>query len=105
MPRRELSLSEVAKIGVTDEYTDALIYEKLAQRTSNASFAEALRERVASLDFGSLAGELPVRISIGVAGLTPSRQTADDVLRAADSAMYTAKRLGRNRVCVAPSTD
>ena len=48
LPRRELSLSEVAKIGVTDEYTDALIYEKLAQRTSNASFSEALRELAAA---------------------------------------------------------
>jgi diguanylate cyclase (GGDEF)-like protein len=81
----------------------ALLPETDVEAATN--LAEALRERVASLEFGTIAGELPVRISIGVAGLTPSRQTAEDVLGAADAAMYAAKRLGRNRVCVAPTTD
>ena len=65
------------------------------------ALAEALRARVESMRFDALAGELPVRISIGVAELGPALQTAEDVIAAADAAMYSAKRLGRNRVCVA----
>ena len=48
MPNKELSLTEVAKIGVTQEWTDALIYQELAKRTNNESFAEALRELAAA---------------------------------------------------------
>jgi diguanylate cyclase (GGDEF)-like protein len=67
------------------------------------TIAEALRERVESLDVAALTGPLPLRISIGVAALTSQLATAEDVLTAADAAMYAAKRSGRNRVCVASS--
>jgi VIT1/CCC1 family predicted Fe2+/Mn2+ transporter len=44
----ERSLSDVAKIGLTDEYMDSLIYDKLAKRTGNAAFADSLRELAAA---------------------------------------------------------
>jgi diguanylate cyclase (GGDEF)-like protein len=64
--------------------------------------AETLRRRIATLDFDSLTGGLPVRVSIGVAQLSSDRMSATSLVSAADSAMYEAKRQGRNRVCVAP---
>ncbi len=47
------------------------------------------------------AGSLPVTVSVGVA-LYPSRdvRTKQELLRAADQALYTAKRDGRDRICV-----
>jgi diguanylate cyclase (GGDEF)-like protein/PAS domain S-box-containing protein len=44
-----------------------------------------------------------VTTSIGVAAFPAHGRTAADVLRAADAAMYAAKRLGRDRVEVAPA--
>jgi len=45
-----------------------------------------------------------VTVSLGVAAQAPSRQqSADDLLRHADQALYQAKRAGRNRVCAAPT--
>ena len=64
--------------------------------------AETLRRRIATLDFDSLTGGLPVRVSIGVAQLSETRMSAVSLVSAADAAMYEAKRQGRDRVCVAP---
>lgn len=65
------------------------------------AIAEALRERIASLDSTKLTGDLPIRISIGVAALSRDSVLADEVLAASDAAMYEAKRHGRNQVWVA----
>ena len=64
--------------------------------------AETLRRRIATYGFNALTGGLPVRVSIGVAQLSESRMTAASLVSAADTAMYEAKRQGRDRVCVAP---
>jgi diguanylate cyclase (GGDEF)-like protein len=65
------------------------------------AIAEELRERVELLDSTKLTGDLPMRISIGVAALSKESVTADEVLSASDAAMYEAKRHGRNQVWVA----
>lgn len=59
--------------------------------------AENLRQRLAQTEL--LAG-YPVTVSIGLSTLAPG-QTAEAWLKAADTALYEAKRQGRNRVLLA----
>jgi diguanylate cyclase (GGDEF)-like protein len=66
------------------------------------AIAEELRGRIELMDSTKLTGDLPMRISIGVAALSKDSVTADEVLAASDAAMYEAKRHGRNQVWVAP---
>ena len=62
--------------------------------------ALALAERVRLLARGAARGDVAPTVSIGVATLDASRQhaSADDLVRGADTALYEAKRAGRNRV-------
>ncbi|MBI2536605.1 MAG: diguanylate cyclase [Gemmatimonadetes bacterium] len=63
------------------------------------SFAERLRIRVEQHDFTSGLAPLPVTVSIGVATFPAAPgQTVDDLLAAADQALYRAKHDGRNLV-------
>jgi len=62
--------------------------------------AERLRAAVALPCLLEGLPPLNVSASIGVALLAPG-QGADSLLRAADAAMYEAKRQGKNRICVA----
>ncbi|MEO6891939.1 MAG: GGDEF domain-containing protein [Ktedonobacteraceae bacterium] len=48
---------------------------------------------------------IPVTISIGVAHFPAHGTDLEELLLAADTAMYCAKRAGRNRVCVASVSD
>jgi diguanylate cyclase (GGDEF)-like protein len=52
------------------------------------------------LEEGGLHRDTKITVSIGVAGWT-AESTPESLLRAADQALYQAKREGRNRVCVA----
>jgi two-component system cell cycle response regulator len=62
--------------------------------------AERLRARIADepIPVKHAVGQLSVTISIGVAISGDGLANPDDLLRAADGAMYEAKRQGRNRV-------
>jgi diguanylate cyclase (GGDEF)-like protein len=71
--------------------------------------AERLREQVAALTIpvrGDSAEGHPLRltVSIGIAALNGSRRDLDDLLAAADHALYQAKESGRNMVCVVSDT-
>ncbi|WP_068897331.1 diguanylate cyclase [Planomonospora sphaerica] len=61
---------------------------------------DALRERIAGEPVQADGHTLSVTFSAGVAALVPGH-SADDLLHAADEALYAAKRAGRNRVHVA----
>jgi len=65
-----------------------------------AMVAERLRRRIAAEPFAIAQGTraIPVTISIGIAGLRGGDDTAANLLKRADQALYRAKRDGRNRV-------
>jgi two-component system cell cycle response regulator len=62
--------------------------------------AERLRRRIATEPFAIQQGarNLEVTISIGIAALTDATDNAATILKRADTALYRAKRDGRNRV-------
>jgi two-component system, cell cycle response regulator len=62
--------------------------------------AERLRRRIASEPFSIQQGKgsVTVTISVGLAALGSPNETAAEILKRADQALYQAKRDGRNRV-------
>ena len=58
--------------------------------------AEKVRQAIEELQVPILGGAR-VTASFGLAGIPSSRQTAEDWIAQADEALYSAKRLGRNR--------
>lgn len=66
---------------------------------SAAELAERLREIVEHTPIGAGTNhEMRITVSIGVAAFPENANSADEVTRAADVAMYAAKEGGRNRV-------
>lgn len=67
-----------------------------------AAAAERIRAGLADLQFNPTgAGAVPLTVSIGAAVTAQSGTSLDDLMRAADRALYAAKAHGRNRVEVA----
>jgi len=64
------------------------------------AIAERLREKVANMELSSLNVKQQVTVSVGVACLESVSPNFDELLNAADLAMYFAKADGRNRVCL-----
>ena len=66
------------------------------------AMGERIRKRISELivPFGELS--LNVTVSVGVRQATGQAIVIKDMLRAADNALYAAKRAGRDRVVVAP---
>ncbi|NCA88727.1 MAG: diguanylate cyclase [Gammaproteobacteria bacterium] len=62
--------------------------------------AERLRRGVQQGPFTTQAGPIPLTVSIGITDLQDKDQAPEGPLKRADSALYAAKRKGRNRVCV-----
>jgi diguanylate cyclase (GGDEF)-like protein len=62
---------------------------------------ERLRRAVETSGFTNASAFHRVTVSIGVAERSPIMVSAEAMLKAADNALYSAKRAGRNRLCVA----
>ena len=62
---------------------------------------ERVREEVAAADFLAAARRLRITVSAGVAAFPEHGATPQELLAAADGALYAAKRAGRNRTVVA----
>lgn len=63
-----------------------------------AVLAERLRDVVAALTIETDQSCFHVTVSVGVAERVPGMRSPDDLLRAADTALYEAKGRGRNRI-------
>jgi len=63
--------------------------------------AERLRDAAAALKIEHAGYEGTVTLSLGVAERTPDMVGFDDLIKAADEALYAAKEQGRNRVVIA----
>ena len=67
--------------------------------------AERLRKKVESAEFVSGGNSLKVTVSIGVSAWMPEiKENFEELVRRADSALYSAKQEGRNRICSGPRT-
>jgi diguanylate cyclase (GGDEF)-like protein len=63
--------------------------------------AERIRRDVAELKLGGASSSLFVTASLGVSSYPAAHvHTTEELVRAADEALYRAKREGRNRVCL-----
>lgn len=81
-----------------DEFL-AVLRETNVVRATNA--AERIRRSVADDPFVLSSGEQLITVSVGVATLPPAFDGSDqNLIEMADQAMYEAKRLGRNKVCL-----
>jgi diguanylate cyclase (GGDEF)-like protein len=64
--------------------------------------ADEIREQLAATPIlGSAGEELSATVSAGCAAIGPEHDSPEELLRAADVALYMAKRAGRDRVCAA----
>jgi len=61
--------------------------------------AEKLRQIVSSFPFPGI--PRPVTFSAGIADFPKHGRSRDEVVQAADAALYSAKQAGRDRVCAA----
>lgn len=69
-----------------------------------AHLGERLRNIVEQTEFSHSGQVMPVTISVGVAGFPEIPVgSAEDLIQAADTALYAAKKSGRNRVMLATS--
>jgi diguanylate cyclase (GGDEF)-like protein len=73
-----------------------------SNRLDAAARAEQLRELAAAATHMPALPDAHVTVSFGVAGLPDNGTTADELLAAAEAALYVAKHNGRNRVELAP---
>jgi diguanylate cyclase (GGDEF)-like protein len=96
-----LFLRQLRKVDVVCRYggEEFAVVLPATQGASAAAVAEKLRRAVANNEFAGV--PYPVTVSIGVAEFPAHGITRDDIVRAADAALYNAKEAGRNQVCLA----
>jgi len=96
-----LLLSQLRATDVAGRYGGEELLVVLAQSELEgaALLAERWREAVESTPFDCGEGQrVATKISIGLAAYDPEMKSPDDLVAAADAALYRAKQNGRNRV-------
>lgn len=66
-----------------------------------SDIAERIRQTIESSEFIYEGRRIPVTVSLGVAGKQPTEVTWESLFQRADTALYTSKQTGRNRVTIA----
>ncbi|MEQ0565374.1 GGDEF domain-containing protein [Amycolatopsis sp. NEAU-NG30] len=106
--RGEIRHEDVAGRWGGEEF--AITIPGVADEATLLAIAERIRRRIAVLDLTEFTGTAPpppaaearITVSIGAARYpAPGVDTVDDLVRAADAALYRAKATGRDRVCLA----
>jgi diguanylate cyclase (GGDEF)-like protein len=94
---------QVRKIDVVCRYGGEEFAILLTQTSAphSVNIAEKLRKMVASWQFPGV--PRTVTISAGAAAFPDQGTTRDELVKAADNALYAAKQAGRNRVCLGNS--
>lgn len=69
---------------------------------SSVAIAERIRACIAETAIAVGSKTLSISISVGLCERTGSEVNVDRMIRAADAALFAAKREGRNRVVVSP---
>jgi diguanylate cyclase (GGDEF)-like protein/PAS domain S-box-containing protein len=81
-----------------EEFTVILSHTSLEQAKQ---MAQRVRQAMADMEIHlEGGGSFSITASIGVAAYPQHGTTVEELIRAADQALYTAKQKGRNRVCV-----
>jgi diguanylate cyclase (GGDEF)-like protein len=99
-----LLLSQVRATDVAGRYGGEEILVIVAQNESEGvtTLAERWRADVEAARFDSTDGrKAAVTISVGVASFRWDMASPEELVSAADAALYRAKAAGRNRVCMA----
>lgn len=97
----EMLLSQLRETDVGGRYGGEEIFVVLhrCDVQGAAKFADRWRAAIDDHEFRSTDGvPVPVSISIGVAEFHPDMESPEDLIQAADRALYRAKDAGRNRV-------
>ena len=77
-----------------------------ARRADACMVIERIRKQFEETEFVFGERRLKVTVSFGIAGFeVPPAQDLADLIAQADAALYSAKRLGRNRVEMAPVSE
>lgn len=69
-----------------------------ASDAKSENIFERLAKKIAAAEIETVAGQLFISISIGVASIDPENYELDKLLANADAALYQAKNAGRNQV-------
>jgi len=95
---------QLRKIDVVCRYGGEEFAILVPQTTGERAWgaAEKLRRAVEAWSFPGV--PRPVTVSIGVADFPQNGATRDELVKAADSALYAAKQAGRNRVLTASAS-
>jgi diguanylate cyclase (GGDEF)-like protein len=97
----ELLMDEIRATDVAGRYGGEELIVLMPQNTTEGArvLAERWREQVDQAVFKLLEGrDAKVTVSIGIAEFEAGFETPNDLIAAADSALYLAKQRGRNRV-------
>jgi len=94
-------LRQLRKVDVVCRYggEEFAVILPATQGVSAAAVADKLRRAIANSQFSGV--PYPVTVSIGVAEFPAHGITRDDIVGAADAALYRAKEAGRNQVFLA----
>jgi diguanylate cyclase (GGDEF)-like protein len=101
LDKESRGIDEPARYG-GEEFAVALLETDLV---GAVEVAERIRSRIDAERVRGVDGGSPLRVtaSVGAASMPASAKTAQDLIAAADAALYEAKRSGKNRVVTAPA--